>query len=393
MAINKRPGPKIAGISDSGVDSLARRSGDTRLYLAPDPEGFERMRFFLREIGQGPRAGRDLTRDEARDAMSLVLSQQATPAQAGGFLLVQRYKGESPEELVGFAEAVRESARRIAPKVDGLLDIGSPYDGRKKSIVVSPASAIVTAAAGVPVMMHGEKKIGPKFGVPIGDVLEALGIDIDGDPEDVERSIEEVSAGFMRQSRFVPQVFALRELRTEIALRTCLSTVEKIYNLAGASYNLLGLSHLPYAEKMLAAASKMGFKRVMIVQGIEGNEDAPTSRPCRAFLWEQGAGSKEPGGTELRIDAKEYGLQPASAEEMAGGDAAENARIAEAVLFGEGGGHRDLVLLNAGLRIWLAERAESIDAGIEKARAAIDSGAAREKLAALRARRKAPEPA
>jgi anthranilate phosphoribosyltransferase len=227
--------------------------------------------------------------------------------------------------------------------------------------------------------MHGEKRIGPKFGVPIGDVLEALGIAIDREPDEVARSIEETGVGFMRQARFVPQVFALRELRTEIALRTCLSTVEKIYNLAGASYSLLGLSHLPYAEKMLSAASEMGFRRVMIVQGIEGNEDAPTSRACRAFVWEMGE------KRELRIDATEYGLRPASAEEMAGGDAAENARIAEAVLCGEPGGHRDLVLLNAGLRIWLAERASSIGEGIEKAREAIDSGAAKSKLDQLRA--------
>jgi len=343
------------------------------------------MRFFLREIGQGPRAGRDLTREEAREAMSLVLSQQATPAQAGGFLLVERYKGESPDELIGFAESVGASARTIAPKVEGLLDIGSPYDGRKKSIVVSPASAIVVAAAGVPVVMHGEKRIGPKFGVPIGDVLEALGIDIDNKPDEVERSIEETGVGFMRQERFVPHVFALRELRTEIALRTCLSTVEKIYNLARASYSLLGLSHLPYAEKMLSAASEMGFRRVVIVQGIEGNEDAPTSRPCRAFLWEMGEKH------ELRINPADHGLQPATAEEMSAGDAAENARIAEAVLSGGPGGHRDLVLLNAGLRIWLAERAASIGEGIEKARQAIDSGTAREKLEQLRAPRK-PRP-
>jgi anthranilate phosphoribosyltransferase len=388
MAISKRPKPRSAGIGSSGLSDTARRSSDTRVYLGPDPEAFERMRFFLREIGQGPRAGRDLTLDEAREAMSLILSQQASPAQAGGFLLLQRYKGETPDELVGFAEALRAGARTIAPKVHGLLDIGSPYDGRKKSIVVSPASAIVVSAAGVPVVMHGEKGIGPKFGVPIGDVLEALGIDIDSEPEEVERSIEETGVGYMRQSRFVPQVFALRELRKEIALRTCLSTVEKIYNLAGASYSLLGLSHLPYAEKMMGAAKAMGFRRVMIVQGIEGNEDAPTSRPCRAFLWEaQGARSQEQGAREIRIDASELGLQPATAEEMAGGDAAANARIAEGVLSGESGGHRDLVLLNAGVRIWLAERAESIGEGIEKARDSIDSGAAQRKLEQLRARR------
>ena len=400
MAINKRPKAKSFGLgASSSMGSARRHNSDFDAYRGPPPEAFERMRFFLREIGQGPRAGRDLTREEAREAISLILSQQATPAQAGAFLLVQRYKGETPDELVGFAEAVRAGARTIAPKVEGLLDIGSPYDGRKKSIVISPTSAIVVAAAGMPVVMHGEKAIGPKFGVPIGDVLEALGIDIDAEPEEVERSIEEIGVGFMRQFRFVPQVFALRELRTEIALRTCLSTVEKIYNLAGASYSLLGLSHLPYAEKMLSAASEMGFKRVMIVQGIEGNEDAPTSRPCRAFVWQSssdvngshlsrasGEGKGVRALEEVRIDPSEYGLQPATAEEMAGGDATENARLAEAVLSGETGGHRDLALLNAGLRIWLAERAASIAEGIDKARAAIDSGAARMKLQQLRER-------
>jgi anthranilate phosphoribosyltransferase len=385
MAINKRSKPKSFGIFASHPKSnFARRSSDMRMYMAPDPEADERMRFFLREIGQGPRAGRDLTRDEAREAMDLILAQQATPAQAGGFLLLQRYKGETSDELIGFAEAVRAEAHTISPKVEGLLDIGSPYDGRKKSIVVSPASAIVVASAGVPVVMHGEKGIGPKFGVPIGDVLEALGIEIDREPEDVQRSIEETGLGFMRESRFVPQVFALRELRKEIALRSCLSTVEKIYNLAGASYSLLGLTHLPYAEKMLAAAGEMGFRRVMIIQGIEGNEDAPTSRPCRAFVWEVGNEKGETGPHELRIDPAEYGLQPATAEEMAGGDAAENARIAEAILSGDSGGHRDLVLLNAGIRIWLAERAASIAQGIETAREAIDSGRARAKLKELR---------
>lgn len=343
----------------------------------------ERMRFYLREIGQGPRAGRSLTREEARDAMELILSQQATPAQTGAFLLLQRFKGESPEELVGFAEAVRAGARTVRPDVEGLLDIGSPYDGRKRSIVVSAASAIVTAAVGVPVVMHGEKGIGPKFGVPIGDVLEALGIDIDAEPEEVEGSIEEIGVGFMRQSRFAPQVYALRELRTEIALRSCLNTIEKIYNLARAEYGLLGLTHLPYMEKMMAAVQQMGFRRVMIIQGIEGNEDAPTSRPCRVFEWSGG----EAG--EFRLDPEEYGLQPATREEMAGGDAAHNAAIGERIVDGEPGAHRDLVCLNAGLRVYLTERAQTVAEGIEQARRAIDSGAARTKLEALRERRRA----
>jgi anthranilate phosphoribosyltransferase len=348
------------------------------------PSAFERMRAYLRAIGQGPRNGRDLTCEEAADAMGLILSGAATRAQTGGFLLLQRYKGESSEELLGFADAVRAHSTIIRPQVSGLLDIGSPYDGRKKSIVVSPASSIVAAAAGVPVVMHGEKDLGPKHGVPIGDVLEALGVDVDAAPVDVDRRIEATGLGYMHQARFAPDVFAMREVREEVALRTVFATVEKISNLASADYSIVGLTHLPYMEKMLAAAGGLGFKRVLIVQGIEGNEDAPTSRPCRAFLWSGGETQ------ELRIGASEFGLQAATKEELEGGDAAANAAIAERILAGEPGAHRDLVLLNAGLRIWFAERAESIGDGIELARQAIDSGAARKKLEEVRAERAVP---
>lgn len=343
-----------------------------------DDTPLERMKFYLREVGQGKTGYRDLTQDEACDAMSLVLSGEATQAQAGAFLLLNRMKGETPEELVGFAEAARAVATRIKPNVSGLLDIGSPYDGRKKSIVVSPASAVVVAAAGVPVVMHGERDLGPKHGVPIGDVLTELGIETDSEPEDVQRAIEAHGLGYMRQERFVPAMFALKSLREEIALRSPLHTVEKIYNLAGAEYCIIGLAHFPYMEKMLEASSKMGFKRVLIVQGIEGNEDAPTSRACRAFLWDRGE------RLELRIDAADYDLAAASKEEMEGGDALFNAGVAERILDGEAGGHRDLVLMNAGIRIWLAERAPTIGDGIVMARQAIDSGAAKAKLSELR---------
>lgn len=346
-----------------------------------DDSPYERMRFYIREIGQGPKASRHLTREEARDALDIILGGRATAAQTGAFLLVERYKGESAEELLGFADAVRGHARLIAPNVEGLLDIGSPYDGRKRSLVVSPAASIVACAAGVPVVMHGEKGIGPKHGVPVGDVLEAMGIATDEEPEAVAESIEGEGFGYMRSSRFVPALFALRELRDEIALRSNLNTVEKLYNLAGASYSLVGLTHLPYLEKMMAAISQLGFKRVMIVQGIEGNEDAPTARPCRVFESQDGE------VREYRLDPKEYDLTPASADDLAAGDAAHSARACEAAIEGEASAAlRDIICLNAGLRVYLAERAPDIAAGIALAREALDSGAAREKLAALRRR-------
>jgi anthranilate phosphoribosyltransferase len=353
---------------------------------------FEEMRGYLRAIGQGPRAGRDLTREEAAAALGLILDGEATPAQAGGFLLLQRYKGESVEELLGFVDAYRARASLIRPAAEGLLDIGSPYDGRKKSIVVSPASAIVVAAAGAPVVLHGEKAIGPKHGVPVGDVLEALGLDVDGEPAGVQGAIETHGLGYMRQARFVPAVYAARELREEVAVRTLFATVEKIANIASARYSIIGIAHLPYKDKMLDAAGANSFERVLVVQGIEGNEDVPTSRPCRAWLREgapngQTARTGSAGETtELTIDAAEYGLEAASKEEMEGGDARHNAAIAEGIFAGKKGAYRDLVVLNAAVRLWLAERAPDVAAGIGLARETIDSGAAAGKLAALRAR-------
>ncbi len=340
---------------------------------------FDQMRSYLRTIGQGPRAGRDLTREEAASALGLILDGEATPAQAGGFLLLQRYKGESVDELLGFVDAYRARASLIRPAVEGLLDIGSPYDGRRKSIVVSPASAIVVAAAGAPVVLRGEKDMGPKHGVPVGDVLEALGLVVDAEPPAVQSAIESHGLGYMRQERFVPAVYAARELREEVALRTLFASVEKIANIAAARYSVIGIAHLPYKDKMLDAAGANSFERVLVVQGIEGNEDVPTSRPCRAFLRD---GDET---AELTIDASEYGLEAASKEEMEGGDARHNAEIAQSIFAGQKGAYRDLIVLNAAVRLWLAERAPDIASGLDLARQTIDSGAAAEKLEALRA--------
>lgn len=338
------------------------------------------MRLYLREIGQGPKSSRDLSREEARDVMDLVLSAQATPAQVGGFLLIERFKGESASELLGFAEAIRARANLLNPCVEGLLDIGSPYDGRTRSLVISPAASIVAAAAGATILMHGEKDMPPKRGLAPGDVLEALGIDVGGQPEDVERSVEETGFGYLRSARFVPDLFALKRLREEVALRTAFNTIEKFYNPANAAYSLTGLTHVPYLEKMLEAITQMGFRRLIIIQGIEGTEDAPTSRPFRVF--EINAGDVR----EYRLDARQFGLAPASPEDMRPLNASETARRLEDVLASGAGPLRDAVLFNAGIRIYLSERSVDVGKGIELANEALESGAALKKLQVLRSK-------
>ena len=341
-----------------------------------DPEAIKPL---LRDLGQGPTRGRSLTREEARVCLDAILDGRATPAQSGAFLLLQRYKGETPDELLGFIDAVRGRAttRTIAPKVDGLLDVGSPYDGRLRNIVVSPAASIVAAACGVPVLMHGEPGIGPKHGLTVGDVLDALGVATDAAPDTVERSIEGIGVGYLRQRRFAPELAAIAWLRDEIALRSPLNMVEKIYDPAGAPYHLIGLTHLPYLEKLGGALAGLGFRKTALVQGLEGNEDMPTSRAVRVIEF----AADEAGGAtqrEYRLNAADYGLPPASAEDLAPGDGAvRSAELTARVLENAApAAWRDLVVFNAGFRIHLAGRAPDVAGGIERAREAIESGEA-----------------
>ena len=346
-----------------------------------DPEAIKPL---LRDLGQGPTAGRALTREEARRCLDLILDGVATPAQAGAFLLLQRYKGETPDELLGFIDSVRarSTTQLLRPNVDGLLDVGSPYDGRLRTIVVSPTASIVAAACGVPVLLHGERGVGPKHGLAAGDVLDALGAPTDLPLDAVQRSIERIGIGYLRQSRFAPDLTAINWLRDEIALRSPINMVEKIYDPAGAPYHLIGLTHLPYLDKLGDSLARLGFRKTALVQGMEGNEDLPTNRGVRVIEF---AGEAK---QEYRLNAAEFGLTPATAEDIDPGlDAAgrptpeRSAELARAVLQNEApAAQRDLVLLNAGFRVWLAGRAPDVATGIERAREAVESGAARELL-------------
>jgi len=354
--------------------------------LHVDPEAIKPL---LRDLGQGPTRGRSLTREEARQALDAILDGRATPAQAGAFLLLQRYKGETPDELLGFVDAVRgrASTRPLRPQVDGLLDIGSPYDGRLRSIVISPAASIVAAACGAPVLMHGERDVPPKHGLTVGDVLDALGAPTGLPPDAVERSIEELGIGYLRQERFAPDLASIRWLREEIALRSPLNMVEKIYDPANAPYHLVGLTHVPYLEKLGGALAGMGFRKTAVVQGLEGNEDLPTNRAARAIEFTT-TNEGEAVKREYRLNAADFGLTAATADDLAiGADdagrptAERSARLSVEALRGEASpAGRDLVLFNAGFRVYLAGRADDIGSGIARAREAVESGAAFEVL-------------
>ena len=351
--------------------------------MTRDPEAIKPL---LRDLGQGPTRGRSLTRDEARLCLDAILDGRATEAQAGAFLLLQRYKGETPEELLGFVDAIRGRAttRPLRPKVDGLLDVGSPYDGRLRHVVVSPAASIVAAACGVPVLMHGEPGVAPKHGLTVGAVIEALGVRVDLDAATVERGIEEAGIGYLAQSRYAPDLAAIKGLRDEIALRSPLNMVEKMYDPANAPYHLIGLTHLPYLDKLGGALAGMGFRTTALVQGMEGNEDLVTSRAVRVIEF-----ARDGGQREYRLNAADYGLTPVTSDGLLPGEGpARSVELTLATLAGEAAdADRDLVLYNAGFRIHLAGRAADVGDGIAQARSAVEDGRARALLERWRSMR------
>ncbi len=337
------------------------------------------IRNLVAAVGQGPTNGRYLTREEARRALDAIMDGEATRAQAGALLLLQRYRGEAPEELLGYVDAVRARATLLHPRVEGLLDVGSPYDGRSKHVVLSPAASIVVAAAGVPVVMHGERDMGPKKGVPVGDVIAALGVSTDAEPAAVERGIEFCGLGYVRQARAAPALHALKPLREELGLRTPLHMVEKIYDLGNAPYHLIGVAHMPYLKQLAPALGELGYKRTMVVQGMEGHEDVTTSRGARVVEVE--SGEKH----EWRLEPASLGLASATEGDLAAGDAERSARMTVAVLEGAAtASQRDLVLLNAALRIKLAGCAPDLPSALDAARRALESGGALRRLQAWR---------
>jgi anthranilate phosphoribosyltransferase len=351
---------------------------------AADPEAIKPL---LRDLGQGPTRGRSLSREEARACLDLILDGRATPAQAGAFLLLQRYKGETPDELLGFVDAIRErpATRLLRIDKEGLVDIGSPYDGRLRHVIVSPAAAVLASACGVPVLMHGEPGIAPKHGLTVAHVLEAIGVPTDAPADVVEETIEGFGIGYLRQKHFAPDLASIAWLRDEIALRSPLNMVEKMYDPAGAPFHLIGLTHVPYLEKLGGALAGMGFRKTALVQGMEGNEDMPTGRGVRVIEFTVGDG--EVAQREYRLDARELGLTPATQEDLAMGDGPDtSARLTCSVLDGDApAAWRDLVLFNAAFRIYLAGRAADTEAGLTLARAALEDGTARALLDRWRA--------
>ncbi len=318
--------------------------------------------------------GRDLTEDEAAACMGEIMSDEATPAQFGAFVVALRLKGETVDEIAGMARAMREQALRVP--IDGpLLDTCGTGGTGKSTFNVSTAAAFVAAGAGARVAKHGNRAMTSACGS--ADVLEALGGKIDLAPEGVAASIERAGFGFMFAQAFHPAMKFAAGLRREIGVRTVFNILGPLTNPAGAEAQLLGVADAALAEKLAQVLARLGTKHALVVHGEDGLDEVSASAPTQVFEVKDG----QVVASELR--PADFGLPAHPGDALRGGSAGENADALRRVLAGEAGPLRDFTLLNAAAALVAADLAPDVRAGLAQATKSIDSGAAQEKLEAF----------
>jgi anthranilate phosphoribosyltransferase len=318
-------------------------------------------------------AGENLTEEEAEQVMDLIMTGKATDAQIAGFLVALKIKGETAEEVTGFVRSMRAHSVKISiddpTAVDGC---GTGGDG-SNSFNISTAASIVAAGAGVTVAKHGNRAASSKCGS--ADLLEAVGGNIDPGPEIVRENINKTSFGFMFAPRFHPAMKHAIGPRREMGLRTVFNILGPMTNPASVKRQVIGVFAPKLMELMADVLGMTGSEKVLLVHSRDGLDEFSISAPTE---YVELNGSKR----EVKeIGPDDVGLKNYPKDDLAGGDAARNVAILHSVLDGtEQAACREAVLFNAGAMIYVAEKAGSIAEGVNLARTAIDSGAAKEKL-------------
>jgi anthranilate phosphoribosyltransferase len=318
-----------------------------------------------------------LSREEACDAMRAILAGEESPARIAAFLMALRMKGETVEELVGFARAMRAVAAKVDAAVPGeiLLDTcGTGGDGAG-TFNISTVAAFVAAGAGVRVAKHGNRSLSSQCGS--ADVLEALGIDIAQPPACAALAIREIGIGFL----FAPAVHTAMKhaqpVRAELKMRTAFNLLGPLTNPAGAAAQLSGAPSPVAAELIAGALAELGLERGFVVHGSDGLDEITTTGETLCF--EVGRGRVQ----RCALSPGDFGVPVAERGDLRGGDKARNCEIAVAVLSGAAGPARDIVLVNAAAALVAAGKASDFREGVRLAGRSIDSGAARAKVDAL----------
>jgi anthranilate phosphoribosyltransferase len=319
----------------------------------------------------------DLSQELARASMEQILAGEATPAQIAAFAVALRMKGESPDEIAGMAQAMRDRVPPIRTRRSPLLDTCGTGGDNAGTFNISTTVAIVTASCGVAVAKHGNRAVSSRTGS--ADVLESLGVRIDLTPENAARSLDVLGITFL----FAPNYHtALRHAsgpRREIGLRTVFNVLGPLTNPAGAGRQLLGVFADTLVRPVADVLQRLGSERAWVVHGRDGLDELTVFG--RTHVAELADGAVR----EFEVDPTELGLAHQDRAGVAGGDALANAARVRAVLAGEKGAARDVVVLNAAAALVVAGVVADLRAGVARAASAIDSGAARGKLEELQA--------
>ncbi len=319
--------------------------------------------------------GRHLSANEAEKVMDLIMTGEATQAQIGAYLVALRMAGETPEEIAGSVRSMRAKATWVKTKHPFVIDVvGTGGDGTH-TFNISTSAALVVAAAGQPVAKHGNRAVSSKSGA--ADVLKALGVNVEASPEKVGECIDEAGVGFL----FAPMLHgAMKHAigpRRELAMRSIFNVMGPLTNPARAQSQLVGVYAPELTELVADVLRQVGCQKALVVHGSDGMDELTLTGPSRVSEWD---------GSEIRtydVTPEDAGLERADADALKGGEPPENADITRAILAGEKGPKRDIVLLNAAAALIAANKAENLREGVGQAASAIDSGEAAGVLAHL----------
>jgi anthranilate phosphoribosyltransferase len=319
-------------------------------------------------------AGHSLTTDDAAKVMDEIMRGEATPAQFGALVTALRLKGETAEEMTGFARTMRANAVPLVVSYPAVDTCGTGGDS-SSTFNISTTAAIIAAACGVKVAKHGNRALSSQCGS--ADVLEALGVNIDVSPHVVEECLRQIGIGFL----FAPKLHGSMKYtvgpRRELGLRTIFNMLGPLTNPAGATTQILGVYDPRLTEMFAGVLRNLGTKRAFVVHGSDGLDEATVTGETRVTELKEGT------ITTYNLDPVDFFGETFGGEGLSGGDAAANAQITREILAGEDGPRRKVVVLNSALAIVAGGKAETVREGIRMAEESLDSGAAGKKLEGL----------
>ena len=316
--------------------------------------------------------GHDLTRPEMVEVMNAIMSGEATDAQIGGVLVGLRIKGESVDEIAGAAQVMREKATRIQTDRRPVVDTCGTGGDHSGTFNISTTAAFVAAGAGLCVAKHGNRAATSQCGS--ADVLKALGVNVEADPETVGRCLDDAGIGFLFAISLHGAMKHAIGPRRELGARTIFNALGPLTNPAGATRQVIGVYSPDLTEPMATVLGELGAEHACVVHGADGLDEATTTAPTRVSELKDGT------VTTYEVSPGDLGIGTAQAQDLTGGDPETNADILRSILGGEQGARRDITIVNAAFALVAGGLADDLKAGATLAAETIDSGAAGKKL-------------